>query len=109
MKGKLSPLAPWAGEPVWALRMATGATQGLLLGRDNDRGRVGWQKPSQEQGFHMNNELLPWPEQEVIHLPHCVDPAGHIHWALRDWGGLGQAPTPCSCPGQVGNHTPALC
>lgn len=39
--------------------MAIGAAQGLLLGRDNNRGRVGWQKPSQEWGFHINNELLP--------------------------------------------------
>lgn len=38
--------------------MAIGAAQGLLLGRDNNRGRVGWQKPSQEWGFHINNELL---------------------------------------------------
>lgn len=59
---------------------------------------------SQEQGFHINNELPPWPEQEVIHLPHCMGPAGHTHRAPRDWGGLGQVPTPCSCPGQAGNH-----
>jgi hypothetical protein len=94
---------------ILALRVATGATQGLLLGRDNDIGRVGWQRPSHEHSLYINNEPLPWPEQEVIHLYHCVDPAGHTHWALRGWGGLGQVPTLCSCPGQVGNHIPALC
>lgn len=102
-------LRRWAGESAWALRVATGATQGLLLGRDNDIGRVGWQRPSQEHSLHINNELPPWPEQEVIHLPHCVDPAGHTLWALRGRGGFGQVPTLCSCPGQVGNHIPALC
>lgn len=51
MNGKCSPLASRADEPVWVLRVATGATQGLLLGRDNNRGRVGWQKPSQKQAF----------------------------------------------------------
>lgn len=69
---------------------------------------MGWQTPSQEPSLHINNVLWPRPEQEVIHLPHCVDPAGHTHWAPRGWGGLGQVPTLCSCPGQVGNHIPAL-
>lgn len=53
-------------------------------------------------GFHINNELLPRPEQEVIHHHHCVDPAGHTHWALRDWGGLGQVPNLAPVLGRLG-------
>lgn len=64
LKGKLPPPFSgwwWLGNPFWPKRSwaVTGVAQGLLLGRDNNRGRAGWQQLSQERGFHINNELLP--------------------------------------------------
>jgi hypothetical protein len=61
MKGKLIPPASlgrqWLGNPFWP--QEEWGSIGCVLGRDNNRGRVGWQKPSPKWGFHVNNEWLP--------------------------------------------------
>lgn len=62
---------------------------------------------SQEPGFHVNNEPPP-PGQEVIHVPHGVEPAGCARWALRDRGSLGQARMPLGLPVQPGDQIQAF-